>query len=804
MQLTIYMTRQNWKTRLYCLLILLLNAMNVAHAHEDDPERGVLTGIIRTADGKPAEFASVILKGTRFGATTDGQGRFSFRAPVGAHTMQVSVVGLQNKEKAVVVEAGRTVAVEFVLTESAQQLQEVIVAVAGSHKYVETIPSTSLRLNAPLMEIPQNISVVTKQMMRDFGVLGTAEMARMTSGIVRRYGGANDFAFTIRGTDATNNVFRNGVGSYWWNQQSDAFMLERVEFVKGPAGFMIGNSEPGGMLNEVTKQADGRTVREVELGYGSWNLMRAGVDVGGRFGPTSRFSYRLVAGGQRTAANYDFYRSSRVYVLPSVRYTYGGGSFVQLELNRMDGHVIADNSSNISFNGSDRLFALTFNPIDPNALKGIQTDDNYLRLSHTHQFNNGWQLKTQVADVRGLYQGDGMYVSQASARFDTLYRDYWYTDWRNRLQAAQSFVDGKFRTGRFIEHSILSGIDYGKTSVKSQYADFNPDGWGTQFPLVVSNPVYNLNRADVADTTMYPLDDWGTQWLAWYTQDHIKLFDKVVVTLAGRLSHTKSWASYDSTTVYDTKFTPRFGLTWLVNKNVSIYSLYDETFLPQTGRKADRTNARPLTGTNVEIGLKSQWLNQRLAVNSSLFRTVKNNVLVQNPQTQFYEERGQITSQGFEIDLTGNLTNALIVNANYTYTDARVTRDADSSIVGFRNYGVARHAGNAMLRYRFLDGRLEGFSVGFGAQLMGNRSAVWAGYTEPKDKDKSTPSYAVFDANAGYETSRFSIRLNVFNLLNRQFMDSAWWNSATETSPGYFTFSPNQPINFRLITSYKF
>jgi iron complex outermembrane recepter protein len=407
--------------------------------------------------------------------------------------------------------------------------------------------------------------------------------------------------------------------------------------------------------------------------------------------------------------------------------------------------------------------------------------------------------------VRGIYKGDGMYVAQTSTKLDTLFREYWNIDWKNSLRSAQSFVDGKFRTGNLIEHSILAGIDYGKTQVVTQSADLNPDNWGTQFPLLVNNPVYNLTPKDFSDTTQYPKEDWGTEWTSLYTQDHIKFNNKLILTLAGRFSHTKSWASYDSSTVRDLKFTPRLGLTYMFGKNASIYTLYDETFLPQTGRKEDRTNAKPLTGTNIELGYKSQLLNGRLNFNGSIFRTIKNNVLVQNPQTQFYVERGQITSKGFETDLTGNISNSLIINANYTFTDAKITKDVDSLMLGFPNYGVAKHAANGMIRYKFLHGKLNGFGIGFGVQYMGDRSAVWAGWTDPKDKEKTMPSYAFFDANLSYDVNRFSIRANLFNLLNTRAMDSAWWNSATdETQKGYFTFSAAQPINGRVMISYKF
>jgi iron complex outermembrane receptor protein len=769
--------------------------------------KGTISGRLTTTGGQPAAYVNVALQGTRYGTTTDESGRFVLKAPAGAHTLIASAVGFVTQEKPVQVTANQTVTVDFILTENNTQLTEVIVT-GSKTDYVVVKPSESLRLNAPLIEVPQNISVVTQQTIRDFGIVGTAEMARLTSGVVRRYGGANDFAFTIRGTDATNNVFRNGVGGYWWNQQSDAFMIERVEFVKGPAGFMIGNSEPGGLLNEVTKQADGRRIREAELGYGSWNLMRGGVDIGDRFSPNSRFSYRVVAGGQHTNANYDFYRASRLYVMPSLRYTYKEGSFIQAEMIRMDGFVKADNYNNVSPGGADeRLFPLTFNSTDPNAVRGVETDDTYLRLSHTHRLGRGWQIKTQLADVRGVYRGDYMYVTGVSARFDTLFRQYGYTDWRNRLQAAQTFVDGKFRTGNSVEHSVLAGLDYGKSWVSSAWGEAADQDtiFGNDLPLVVRNPVYGLNRGELAPTvTLNPSDEWGTEWMALYAQDHIKLFNKLVVTVAGRLSRTRAWASYDSATVRNVKFTPRFGLTYLIKKNMSAYALYDETFLPQTGRKRDGS-ARPLTGSNMEIGFKSQWMNQRLAFNASLFRTVKNNVLVQDPlNTNFYEERGQVTSQGFEMDITGNLTNHLMINANYTYTDARITKDAVAENVGFPNYGVANHTGNAMLRYRFLSGGLNGFSAGVGVQLMGRRAAVWPGWTDVRDKAVTSPAYTLLDANVGYDREKFSIRANVFNLTNRQGMDNATWNSATDAMPGFFTFSPLQPVNFRVMASYKF
>jgi iron complex outermembrane recepter protein len=529
------------------------------------------------------------------------------------------------------------------------------------------------------------------------------------------------------------------------------------------------------------------------------------VDVGGLAKPGSRWSYRLVAGGQQQRGLADFYTARRTYWLPSLRFTYRPGSHVQAEWSRMDGHSRADGTSNFSLNGRDFLLPMRFNAVDPNVVRGIQTDDNYLRLSHQHQLGQGWQLKTQLADVRGLYRGDNQFVTAPSAQFDTLYRSYYHINWRNRLLAAQTFVDGTFYTGRQFKHTVLIGVDYGRSRVKSQFSDLNdPDPWGDQLPLLTQNPVYNLTPESVQDTVMYPEDDWGSRWLALYAQDHLKIADKLVVTLAGRLSQTKAWASYDSATVFNTRFTPRVGLTYLFSRHLSAYGLYDQAFLPQTGRKEDRTAARPLTGSNVELGLKSQWFGQQLSINAGVFRTVKNNVLVQNPQTSFYVERGQITSQGFELDVMGSPAPPWVLNLNYAYTDARITQDADSALVGFPNFGVARHVANAMVRYRFLAGRLAGFSVGLGGQLLSDRSVVWPGWTAPEDRARTAPGYAIFDANAAYKTPRLAVRLNVYNLLNARYLENPWWSSATDTQPGFFAANPGLPLNLRLAVEYRF
>ena len=753
------------------------------------------------ADGKPLAFANVVLVSTGVGTVTDPQGRFRLQAPEGTYVLEISSVGfITHRQPLTVGPQSVTLAVE--LQEDQHVLSEIVIQSTRHEEYVALKPSESLRISADLIEVPQNISVTTRQTMSDWGILSTSEMARTVSGVIKSYGDYNDFSFIMRGTDVYNNVFRNGVGGYWWNQQEDVAMIEKVEFVKGPAGFMIGNAEPGGLVNVVTKQPTVEETKTVEVGYGSWNMLRGSADFGGALTSDKKLTYRLVAGGQRQETPVDFTNTRRTFVMPALRYAFNGSTHVQFDFMRMDARTLGGTSPSLpSING--QLFALpnSFAVTDPNT-QGLKTYDNYSRLSVSHRFNSGWKLNAQVARVNGLYGGDGMYISGLSPAQDTVYRNYFRNDWRNELTAAQAFIDGTFFTGRAIKHSVLAGIDFGDSRVNSAFGELTDEEKIRALDLSLANPGYRLPENLFTDVEWFTRAYWGQRWLALYAQDHMKIHDKVVVTLAGRLTQSNAWSDegvrVDSTTVRDVAFAPRLGLTYLFNDHFSAYALYDQTFLPQIGQTENREMPKPLTGQNAEIGLKGSFFQRRMNTNLTAYQSVKNDVLVQNPASGLYVQRGQITSRGVEFDLTGNISAAVVAIVNYTYTDAKVTDDPNPDLVGFPNFGTPAHAGNAMVRYKFLRGWLNGFSVGAGVQYMGARTAVWAGWSDVADRDVRTPDYTLLDANVAYAHDRFSITLNVFNLLNERFVSSGWFNSASDTSPAFWGYTPGNPLNFRL------
>ena len=156
------------KAFVFASLIMLSGAVALA-------QPGSIHGTISTSDGAAAEYVNVSIKGTDKGTTTDVNGKFEIRkVSPGTHILLASFVGFTPIEKSVEVQSGKTSSVDFVLNETSAQLSEV--EVRGERDgYKLDAPSNSLRLQSTLLETPQNIQIVTKDILRDQQVISMSD-----------------------------------------------------------------------------------------------------------------------------------------------------------------------------------------------------------------------------------------------------------------------------------------------------------------------------------------------------------------------------------------------------------------------------------------------------------------------------------------------------------------------------------------------------------------------------------------------------------------------------------------------------
>jgi iron complex outermembrane receptor protein len=331
------------------------------------------------------------------------------KVKTGTHSLLISYVGLATQEKQVEVVAGETVNVAFTLTESANQLEEVIVK--GGNLYKSDQLSSSLKLMTPILETPQNIQVVTSQILADQQVIS------MSDGLIRNVSGATrlehwgDMYANISMRGSQIQAFRNGfnvVSSSWGPLTEDMSFVDHIEFVKGPAGFMLANGDPSGLYNVVTKKPTGQNKGEASFTTGSFGLYRAALDLDGKLNKTGKLLYRLNLAGQNKGSFRPFEYNNRYSIAPVVSYQLDDKTKLTAEYT-MQYAKMSDVGSYYVFSPEGYAsLPRDFTTLSP-GLSPTKMKDQSIYLNLQHQINEDWKLTAQVAYFNYQQNGSSMW-----------------------------------------------------------------------------------------------------------------------------------------------------------------------------------------------------------------------------------------------------------------------------------------------------------------------------------------------------------------------------------------------------------
>jgi iron complex outermembrane receptor protein len=667
------------------------------------------------------------------------------------------------------------------------------VLIIENNSFVALKPSESLRLNTSLLEVPQSIQVTTQTSIKEQGLLSTTDILATAAGSMAFYSSGQDAGVMLRGTSSQYNLLRNGIGSgYFFNQELDAAMIERAEFVMGPAGFMISNTDPGGVVNIVTKQPQHRRVLNFNLAYGSWNLMRATMDIGGEIKKGSRFTYRINAGIHHQQQFYKYGYLTKYFAAGVLKYEATKNTNVTFEYNFAHGKSLNDHNYLPTIDGRFFVLPNNFNISDPN-VGGVATYDHYFRFNFNHTFNPDWSLNAQLGAVSGAWKANAMNLnSDASVANDTIYRYLYKDDYNNSLYAANIICKGHFYTGKYIYHSLLTGLDFGASKLSDKY----DQQYGQQLGLYYPDPAYHLPKDSTTFNYVDPyVSSQRSSYGALYVQDHIKFYNRFILTLAVRMTRAISFNSNQSEeNQKDLKITPRLGFIYLFSQNMSAYFVYDQAFLPQIGRRFDGATFSPMTGSNKEIGWKSYWFNNTLNATVAIYNTIRNNVMTADPEHPGFKiSEGQIVAKGIEININGRLSKHVNIAANYAYSDVKVTKSTDSTMPkGLYNFGAPVHStANVFIGYKFINGPLKGLLLGaaFHHADKFNSSSM---------ENDFVGGYNVFDGSAAYTRGKFSIQMNLYNLANAKYITYAYKYTLTD-----WGYTAGLPRNFRINLEYR-
>lgn len=781
----------------FALFLLFTSNLSLA-------QTGSLAGRVSTSNGEPAQFVNVSLVNTSHGAIVGAQGDYSINdIPAGKYQVQASFIGLQTKVNEIEIVGGQKLTLDFVLSENSQQLKEVII-IANPHKYKSEYTSKSLRLSSPILETAQNIQVIGKQMLAD------QQAFDMLEGIQRNVSGAqkvehwdNYALIYMRGAQIT--AFRNGMNVQmpWGPLAEDMSMVERIEFVKGPAGFMLANGEPSGMYNVVTKKPSGTEKGEVSFSLGSFDTYRSTLDLDGKLSKDGKWLYRINLMGQLEGSHRDFEYNNRYSIVPVVKYQIDDKSALTLEYTHQ--------YSQMSVIGSNYAFSkkgyadlpVNFTTAESN-LDPTNINDNSILAIFEHYLSKEWKLTAQAAYYNYNQVGQSIWPWGIS-NFDerSMQRGISIWDALGQSKIGQVYVNGTAKTGA-ITHKLLGGLDM---SHKDYYADWNQGAALGDSTFNIYAPVYGSVPASEIPVWDRSKDirergvRYNNGYSSVYIQDEVQLFDnKLRLTIAGRYTHNTDQNPYSGSTD-NGKFTPRLGASYSLNKQASVYFIYDQAFLANYGADWQGKSFDPVTGNNLEFGVKKDWFQKKWNSSLSVYRITKNNVLTTDlehpdPTTgQFIYNRqtGQQQIEGIELDIRGEVFKNLDLVLNYAYTNALVTKDANPEVIGNQVAGATRHIQNAWLGYNFTNPGLKGLKLSLGYQFQAGRSS-WYVFD---NTENALPDYFRVDAGISYNTQQFGINFNVYNLFNEYLFSGAPYY-------GIYYWQTEAKRNSRLTISYKF
>lgn len=639
-----------------------------------------------------------------------------------------------------------------------------------------TLNSSLSKYQGPLLNLPQTINVVSQQTMEQQANTTLRDALRNVAGIslAAGEGGAQGDNLTIRGFTARNDLFIDGMrdfGSYY----RDSFNMQEVQVLQGPASVTFGRGSTGGVVNQASKTAQLNQFLSADLQFGTDTTRRAAVDWSmplPKLGTGTAFRLNAM-GNIGNVAGRDVAENRRTGIAPSLAFGLGTPTRVTLS-------YLHQNEDNIPDYGVPWLFNQPA-PVNRNNYYGLP--GNYLRTyadvgtaKVEHDVNSHLTLRNQI---RYANYSRAVLVTEArltGISFSTPLSDIQATRGQINVRSAETFLDDQldgvahFNTG-FIRHTLVSGVEASReTSDPTRYnytapsvSLLNPSYTGSLGP----NPTLATQVNDTAvGVGAYVLDtaSLGRHWEA-----------------SGGVRYDRFDNSYQQTVApasnlnrVDQKPTWRAALVYKPVSNGSLYFDAGTSFNPSAeslSLTAGSVNVAPESNKTYEFGTKWEFNHSRLRIDSSWFRTTKENARESDPTNALLVVlAGTQRVSGTQVNVSGRLTSRWEMLSSYAYLDSRVVNSKFyPGAVGYPLANVPKNTFNFWSNYHLP----RRFEFGVGGNYESSRNASSTVPLDPTTRFvKAVPSYWVFNAMISHPLNEHvDVQLNGYNLANRYYYD---------------------------------
>ncbi len=629
--------------------------------------------------------------------------------------------------------------------------------------FMATLNSEALRNDADLIDVPQSVSVVTRDLMDSQQMLSVADALRNVAGVASVDGADGLPLFQVRGfytgnglTDGMPNSIA-GSGDY-----PPLIGLQRVEVLKGPQSILgdATGSSFGGQVNVTLKQPQSEPLHELSYAIGEQGYTQLGMDLAGPLGHAPGWSYRLVLSGEYAARTPQGYRDRRsAYVAPSIGWHGDTTQLVvgvQRILNRLpvpDHVLVLDDGVSPGLTTSPAGI-LPGNPYD---YASYQTNRLYLMLDQ--QLGDTWSWRSRGQYVRQSNDQKSWSLLDPTPVGDT---NAWAEAYRygDAYYSLQNDLVGVFETGARTTHTVTLGFDYSRSRVSR-----SDDYWHAY------DGVYNLFTSPAlprVQAVVRPADDESIAGTPWSVDNGLFLQDQLALGERWNALLSLRRAAYEVSTddvqgepwrPHRTKWVPNAGLLYKLTPDISLYGGVANGFQPVSYLGQDGRPLVPALSRQLETGAKFNLFDGRARLTVSLYRIMLDHsyLLVDDAPPHFATLGPGQTNRGLEVEFTGQVAPGLDLSTSYTNA---MIRNHD----GTAPTGAPRQRYSVWASHAFQGEALQGWGVA-GGLLARSRSL---GQSTDYTTYYAVPGQAEVDANVWYRAERWRVTVGVKNLLSRR------------------------------------
>jgi len=730
---------------------------------------GMLSGTVSDISGTGIVGALItaLCGSFREAVTTDSMGAYSLQLSPGRYRVRVTADKFAPTEQEVVLAVTGPV-VEWNVTLALAPVQTGISVTAA--RYAVTHTTAGSKMDTSLLDVPQSITVVDQELLRDQGANKLGDALKNVAGV--RPGGyyeAWDF-YRIRGFDASFNTYVDGLrGGNGMGEE--IFGIESVEVLKGPSSTLYGQSVLGGLVNLRSKVPRPDAFAQAQFTGGLYGFYEPAIDVGATLNRSHTLYARTNLLYRPTGSFVNYVTRHRTYVAPALTWDISPDTKLTL-LGRYQhdtGHLgfplPAQGTALPNPNGEIPISLFVGEPSNPNPVSEVNRQFAY-QLSH--RFNDSlWFYQSVRIDWYDNHWDKLLYPAFLGDDKRTLYRYplSYQQEWSN--YATDTEIRLRTRTGR-IQHNVVGGVDYYREPNKYHEQSINFSDPSAYMPLNVFNPIYGTPFSPI-----YPFanGDTQTQYVGLYLQDRMQMTEQLSLTAGGRLDFASNRDFSQPESNENNAFSPRVGANYRLVPSVSLYADYSKSFLPQTGMVYNGSSsgafADPEGGNQWECGVKTSLMSGRMVNTVSAYRLTRSDVLTPDPNhPNFFLLTGKQRSKGVELETIFQLQRTWNLLLAYSFTQADVVKD---NVIppGTPTQNVPKHSANVWSTYELRGGWLRGVGLGFGARYYTKQSGDLL-------DTFSLPAYGLTDASIFYRRGRLGWQVNAYNLADKRYFTGSY------------------------------